>query len=850
VVLAAAAGVLLAWEALALVMSLVREQGLAKAVAVSAGALIAGPLMALVLGFYAAMMLATGERFAARRLLGVAFRGSGILGLAVLTWLWPLKGAILAIATYGVLWAVRSYGRTTSPIKRRTKLWLLGFRIATLVLLALWVLNPFLEYSKEKWVRGLLLIAVDTSSSMRLYDMPPKYTDRSLPKNANPIRRIDAVRSALADQEKAMTDIAERCDLLRFCFSSAPDALGSPFDARGRYKFDVPDAEGAQTAIGDSLDKVVAPYLNAKERGQPIVGVVLISDGCNNTSADKSPERVAEDLGDANVPIYAVGVGSEEGSGLTRAMTVRDLDAPKDVQRYNRFAISAFVDVRGLQGKQVRVTARFGDANRVDIGSETFEITGPRQTIPVRFVHVPVETGSQRVIVEANCLEPAADLIGESVASRLVRVVDNELRLLYIEGKFRYECRHVTEALQSAEQIKVDRLILLQPLRAGEGSSLGDDPNEWLRYHAILFGDVPPSRLGDAKIEIVKDLVDKYGKGFCMMGGAESFGMPPSGGGRSWADGNLALIMPVNLRECTTQIEGDVKVALTGEGKKSPVMQIAPEGQAVEAAWMKLPALTGANRLAGVKPAATVLAEGPGKDPLVVAQPYGKGRVLAVAFDTTFRWVLNVEDTAESQRRFWRQVALYLADPKGNVWIQTDSPIYYLGRSARRAEMHVAAGVEDARGRVIRDANAQVTLTPEGGPSETLSLDARAGLWDANVPVPSAKGRYKVQIVTKIDGKDMTAEQSFEVKESALDMQDLDAKPGTLRAMAGRSRGQYVPLAEIGKLMDDLSNKAGLRMVPETVHEDLMRNFYWPMLALLVLLLCLEWSVRKRKGLV
>ena len=90
-----------------------------------------------------------------------------------------------------------------------------------------------------------------------------------------------------------------------------------------------------------------------------------------------------------------------------------------------------------------------------------------------------------------------------------------------------------------------------------------------------------------------------------------------------------------------------------------------------------------------------------------------KGRALAIAFDSTWRWVLTPKDTAELQRRFWRQVALYLAAPKGHIWITTDRAAYDLRRLKRRTRsdvVEVTAGVEDASGLPLTEAPIEATV--------------------------------------------------------------------------------------------------------------------------------------------
>ena len=83
---------------------------------------------------------------------------------------------------------------------------------------------------------------------------------------------------------------------------------------------------------------------------------------------------------------------------------------------------------------------------------------------------------------------------GQPVADMLVQVTDREIRVLYIEGTFRYETKYITQALGSSERITLHRWILHQPLRRGRGDSPGEDIANWLGYHAILLGDVSAER--------------------------------------------------------------------------------------------------------------------------------------------------------------------------------------------------------------------------------------------------------------------------------------------------------------------------------------------------------------------
>jgi len=151
--------------------------------------LVAACLLATVAVFhrlFAALAGATSiAAFAAAALYGLA-----LLAVASLMALWVPHGAVVAIGLAAISWAARSYRRTTSPVGRWIKAALLGLRIAVLLLLTLWALRPTLEYKHQEEVRTVLLICVDTSSSMERRDVVGAGSATQATQEAEPVSRI------------------------------------------------------------------------------------------------------------------------------------------------------------------------------------------------------------------------------------------------------------------------------------------------------------------------------------------------------------------------------------------------------------------------------------------------------------------------------------------------------------------------------------------------------------------------------------------------------------------------------------------------------------------------------------
>ncbi|HAU37702.1 MAG TPA: hypothetical protein DCX07_08295 [Phycisphaerales bacterium] len=844
VVMTVAAVLALGWELGALLRSLWRGRSPGAAILLSLGALAAGPLVAAAAAVFAAAGDGHGR---SRRVLLECLRGTLLALLAIVAVQWRPNGApagaIVAVIAAAVVWAVRAYRKTTAPVPSRLKRTFLILRMAALVLLAMALLRPTLAYEKQEEVRSVVLVGVDTSSSMSRRDMPTDYTQTLPAAGAEPAQRIDAVRQALAASRGALARLAEQADVEVFTFTSTalPLATIDRDHRRVAVAEAIPTAAGPATAIADSA---AALFEQAARAGRNVAALILLSDGCSNADTATDPERLAAGLAAAGVPIYTVGVGSETVVGSLKTLNVREMTAPDEVQAFNRLPISARIDALGLKGREVEVTCTFGDK---EVGKQTFTLDSGRRTLSVEFAHVPLAVGTHRLTVGAKLIgTPPRDLGGRPAAAKLVRVHDTGLRILYIEGKFRFESKYITRALASGQKLSVDRRVLLQPLQEDRPPPLGEKLEDWLSYHAILLGDVAASHFTPKQLEIIKELVSRRGKGLCMIGGRNSFG--PGG----WGGTPVADVLPVKMDKSSGQIDRDVKIVPTAEGKADPLMQIDPLAGDVSAAWAKLPEMPGASRLGELKLGAVALATDRGTgEPMIVVQQYGSGRSLVIAFDTTWQWVLSPEPTEESQKRFWRQVALYLAAPKGNLWISTDRSSYELRKLAAGVQtIEVTAGVEDPSGRTIPNPTVEATISAPDGKATAVRLSAGADKLRGQLRPPAQAGVYTLRIKTNVAGQELTAEHRFEIGDTDLESLDVLANMGLLRQMSVTTNGRFVPLSSIEKMFQDLQVEARPEIRRRLVYEDLAATHPWPLVIAYIALLCLEWAVRKRKGLV
>ena len=365
------------------------------------------------------------------------------------------------------------------------------------------------------------------------------------------------------------------------------------------------------------------------------------------------------------------------------------LVAGNDLARLTNWKVPA---LRRKIGRKVTVRLLVEDRNGKKPG-ESGEMKPPDaavNTIPI-VIHTPTSdsevmtidlsfqpqvAGDFKVAVEAVPLEGEVKT-QNNLRQTILVVQKGGLKVAYFDTA-RPEQKWLKH-LGAAEKIQLD----YQEIKAGEFKRGKQIDRAWFepgKYDAYIIGDVPADTFDPEMLAALAARVDE-GAGLMMIGGQHSFG--PGG----WASTPLADILPVEMSpndytpngppNPDTQIEGDLQMVPTERGLDNYLMRIDPgDDQNQRRRWESLRPLAGANRL---RPKAgglvEVLAQSAEGAPLLVAQEYGRARVLAFAGDTTYLWYTYGH--REAHQRFWRQVILWLCrkemDSDKRVWVRADA---------------------------------------------------------------------------------------------------------------------------------------------------------------------------------
>jgi len=717
------------------------------------------------------------------------------------SWVW-IGFAVLAICGISLL-LLRQ--RTRLAYWRLACVWLLQLTMLALALFVL--LQAVLRFEELRPGVNTLALVLDASGSMALVD--------------DGETRIDAARSQLATAESMAT--AGGLEISRYLLGTEAGNVDSFADAEAV-------AEG--TAIAQSLRSVLAA-----NRTRSLAGILLVSDGID-TAGDVSAATLAE-LGAAGVPVHTLAIGRER---MPEDIELARVSLPGRALQSS--TLTARVSIRHDAAGTAHLKVYDGEAL---VQSVPVTLAGDVQTTSTA-VDIPVDAaGYHRLqfVVESEGGE--TELRNNRQAS-LVKVEDENFRILYYEGEPRWEYKFMRRALGTNSDIALVSLLQVSPnkfYRQGIESpqQLADGfpatRDELFGYDALIIGSVEAAALSDTQLDNIHAFVSERGGSLLMLGGRSGLG---SGG---WGQSKIADLLPVMLPPSSeiSFLRERARVHLTPQGGDYAALRFASSDEENRSLWEDLPELADYQRSAGLKPAArTLLTLRTDSEelPLLVTQPFGRGNSFVLATGGTWRWQMSLPVEDERHERFWRQLlrALVSSAPQRTsiVASRTAGTVVDVRAELRDESFEPLGGIRVAAIASHENGETQVVeLLPDADSPGMFS-----GRFDAG-----AAGNWYVEAIARSD--DTTAavlRTGIYVEPESREHFNLRSNPAFLRRLADATGGQFFSSATLAGLPDVLRYaSAG---ISETVDRPI-----WDAPAWFLLLLAIkagEWLLRRRWG--
>ncbi len=744
--------------------------------------------------------------------------------------------AVVAIVLLGLMLLIGpGHGRIAWP--RRAAL--AALRIAVIVMVLAAMLRPTVIYTEIKKQSATLLLLADKSRSM---SVPDAISDKT---------RWEALRHTVADATPALAELAEDFELKAYTF----DAGVHPLEVDGG---NIPLAElpdGRETAIGYALEDALR-----QEAGKRLLGLVLLSDGAQRAYAprDLPPQTAAARLKHLGYPLFSFAFGQSRGLGQARDIAVKDLLVNQSVFVKNQLAVAGHVRIDGYVNREIPVKLLFetaphnGEPGKMEVvAQQNLKATADGQLLPVELTYAPQVPGQWKLTLEATD-QPGELVTTNNRLSTFVNVLSGGLNVLYLEGTLRVEQKFLRRALDGSPDINVD-YVRIDPAKP---QTRPGDLAERLRpgkYDVYILGDLDSTAFQGDELKDLAKTVDQ-GAGLIMLGGFHSFG--PGG----YASTPLSGVLPVEMDRFERQpldepirkdlhLPGPVLMRPTRFGLLHFALMLAGDREANTALWAKLPPLEGANRFRNLKPGALPLAVDDQDRPLLVAQSYGNGRVLAFAGDSTWHWWMRGYESAH--KRFWRQVILWLArkdqTTDGNVWVRLAKR-----RFAPGDRVEFIVGARSPTGEPVADAVYKARVVLPDGTRRPLQLVCQDDQMSGSFRESQTAGDYAIE-VTAVTATHNAAELGsararFLVFEQDLELDNAAADAATLESLAAMTGGESLAPEQLSQLIRRLARQTEHLEIKQETKSTFWDT--WQFFLVLVGLLGIEWYLRKRWGLV
>ena len=757
-----------------------------------------------------------------------------------LTGTWP-AAAVLGLGVLAAALSYVFYRRKKRSLPARVFRLLSILRILGIVLVTLFLLKPVIRYSHTQKEDTQAVVLIDVSESMSIQDATG---GRS---------RLEAALNLLREEpHQVLRELARTQKVRLFAFG--------PYAAEVRPDAALQATQSA-TAIGEALKEAVSRIGESS-----LSGVVLLSDGVNTTGED--PLKIARFLG---VPVYGVAVGgrvAERGKfvDIGIASTPHNLEFIVN----NKATLAVRLSNYGLPHFAAEERLLDLALTKGDQALARQSVQFPRQdgTQEVKVEFTPKQVGIHKLTLSLPKL-PGEVIEENNTRNFTVRVTDPKIRTLIVEGVPREEYRFLRRVLESDPNVELTSMVKLRRDRFYlQGVDRGVDltrglpsrKEDFQKFDVVIVGDIARDEFTEGQIRGLKDFVAEGG-GLLSIGGYHAYG--PG----DWAASALADVLPVRMGgKLDGHVEETFAPRLTAAGREHPVFEGCTDFFA-EGSQRAL--LSGANRVTGGKPGATVLAVHPtervGAEPLpiVVIQRFGGGQVLSLTADTTWKWKFQLEARGldSPYYKFWRQSVRWLAgrkseSPEGKEFVTAwPTKVEYKfgenvvleaqvrGRDKEpfdnatvKAQVHYPAPIQKENSRGGK-------YTEEAAGVEFQHMPLSLGQYQATFQ-PPVDGIYRA-VVSASDGQGVLGQAEFEfvVGEATTEFDRVDADEFALRAISSETGGQFHTLATAGRIPQELEKRR--RSI--TYHEDL-NPWKAPGPFYLAFLTCvaLEWIVRKK----
>jgi len=697
-------------------------------------------------------------------------------------------------------------------LNRRKLVILTVLRALVYALLLMVLVLPKLMIEGEGVPPGTIPVVVDATQSMTIRDVPGG-------------ERMTAARG-IADQILEQSDALKDADVTVY-------RAGVAFTPYEPGKAVAPDGES--TSLSGMLEQGIYDHLGAY-----CPGMILLSDGANNSS--DALDNTLRSFRERGVQVYTCGIGTSRSTDLAVTYIVGE-----DVVFASEKA-KVYVNVQqsGYRGQSVRIRLLMED-KEVYTGEHVLE--ADENSVPVEYQ--PAGKGVYRLVA---VVEPLAGEVTEENNRfvRTVRVIDEQIRVLLVFGTPSWEYRYLAGAFERDKRVTFSAYMPSADSRLFRDSSqanhfitrLPEDATALgKRYDAVFISRIDVAELPRGFTAALPEFVESSG-GLAVI--SDPIRIP-----HSMKNTVLEPLVPVSLGrgkgktyrdELFAPVKDRLSFELTDDGMANQLVTFSGNREENKRIWERMPPVHMCYQGGRLKPSSISLLvafknRNSQEFPAIVHHAYGKGTVLFMGFDSTWRWRREFGD--RYFREFWGKAVQFLGLP--HLLNEAAQSGLFVGAENCLAgeKLNIRARVNNSDFSPYVGESVRLSVTSELGVRQIdmHAIAGRKGMYRADL-TPESAGGIKLTLPSRFNARPVeliAMKQQREFRDSAMN-RDL------LQRIADETDAAYFDLEQADRLLPALMDSRP--RIPISVRVSLWDTPL--MLVLIVLLLGAEWVVRKQ----
>lgn len=683
-----------------------------------------------------------------------------------------------------------TYKYTVPPTGKFKKIILIILRTASLLLLVIIIFEPILNLARKEIITPLNLVFIDNSRSMTINDG----TGRE-----EKTREIAGALSAVTNLNNTKY----------YVFGNDVSEVSA--DSINGIKF----TEGATNISGifNSIDK---NEIDA-------ASVTLITDGVFNAGGNPYYDAI-----EGNIPVFCVGIGD---TALRKDVGIKKVNFNEFNYAETPTTIAATIQNTGFAGQEATVSFFEGDNF---ISSQKIKLSGAGIQ-NVSFDYTPAVSGEKKLSVIVTSLKEEFTTANNKKIF-YINVLSNKIRVLLVASGPSPDLSLIKNTLSDDKNLNVKSITQISENRFLENfkGSLPDSV-EILFLIGVPSKDTPE----DLWLQVQELIKTKKVPYFLTV------------------STNTSLDRLTNLQSelsfSTSQLlpgYKQVQPEIIPGNNNHPIIQHNSGG--ASESWNQLPPVLQLNTIFLPKPESKVLANTkinntPVNYPLLLIRNFSGRKSVTVLAQDIWRWKLqtatkksNLFDSFILNSVRW----LNAAEEQRRVEIKTSKRNYSQGEN-----IEFSAQVYDESLNPVSDAGIKINIHSDDNFYETDLQSLGTGLYEGKISI-NETGDFKFTSEAFIDGTSLGKDEgSFNIGEIDLEMIEPVMNYNLLRLISNETGGElYFPenYEDLFKKLEEISRFSAKDKFIRS--EIKLWSDEW-LLIIAIILLSLEWFLRKRTGL-